>query len=161
MRTLAPLLIALVVLSSCGPVPSFQRSIDPVGKLERSRLDEAFTARYDTVRIQSELLDLIRQCQPGVDVMVFLGTWCSDSRREVPRFLKVADSVGITMDRITLYALDRRKTSPEGLEEKYHIDRVPTFIFEKRGEEIGRIVEVPRTTVEADMLTILADALSR
>lgn len=161
MRILIPVFMLLLAVPSCGPTPTFQRSIDPVGKIDRSALDEGYKARYDTVQIHSELLDLIRQAHAGVDVLVFLGTWCSDSRREVPRFLKVADSTGIPMERVVLYALDRRKTSPDGLEKKYGIDRVPTFVFMKEGVEIGRIVEVPQTSVEADMLTILAAALTR
>ena len=161
MRILIPLLWLLMAVPSCGPTPTLRRAIDPVGKIDRSALDESYRARYDTVQIHSELLELIRQAHAGVDVLVFLGTWCSDSRREVPRFLKVADSAGIPMERVVLYALDRRKTSPDGLEKKYGIDRVPTFIFMKEGVEIGRIVEVPKTTVEADMLTILAAALTR
>jgi thiol-disulfide isomerase/thioredoxin len=100
-------------------------------------------------------VELIRDSFNGIDVTIFFGTWCSDSRRELPRFLKVADMAGIPPDRITLYGLDRSKKSPDGLTEKYHIDRVATFIFFKKGVEIGRITEAPESTIEGDMITIL------
>ena len=39
--------------------------------------------------------------------------------------------------RLHSYALDRKKTSPDGLEQSYGIERVPTFIFLRGGKEIG------------------------
>jgi thiol-disulfide isomerase/thioredoxin len=116
---------------------------------------------YDTVHIQTEFVDMIRQANAGVHMLVFLGTWCGDSKREVPRFLKIVDAAGITTDRVTLLALDRKKTSPEGVEIRYGIERVPTFIFLKKETEIGRIVETPKTTLEGDIVTILAAAIQR
>jgi thiol-disulfide isomerase/thioredoxin len=108
--------------------------------------------------LMSPPITLIRATNAGTSFLVFFGTWCSDSRREVPHFLKIADDCGIDSSRIRLYGLDRSKKSRDGLTEKYHIDRVPTFIFLKDGDEIGRITEKPTGTLEADMLAILAAA---
>jgi thiol-disulfide isomerase/thioredoxin len=117
-----------------------------------------FAFVYDTSRIHGDFVGLIRQVHEGIDIIVFLGTWCSDSRREVPRFLKIADLVGMDAARIKLYGLDRTKRSSDGLTDRYGIERVPTFIFLRGDEEVGRIVEVPRTTLEGDVLSILAGA---
>jgi thiol-disulfide isomerase/thioredoxin len=92
------------------------------------------------------------------EFIVFLGTWCSDSKKEVPRFLKVVDRCGVPAERVKLYGLDRSKKSPDGLAETYGITKVPTFIVLKHGREVGRITELPQTTLEADLLTILASA---
>jgi hypothetical protein len=35
-----------------------------------------------------------------------------------------------------------------------NIERVPTFIFKRGGEEIGRIIETPDESLEADMLKL-------
>lgn len=117
-----------------------------------------FAFVYDTSRIHGDFVGLIRQVHEGIDIIVFLGTWCSDSRREVPRFLKIADLAGMDAARIKLYGLDRTKRSSDGLTDRYGIERVPTFIFLRGDEEVGRIVEVPRTTLEGDVLSILAGA---
>jgi hypothetical protein len=113
------------------------------------------------VHVQTEFIDLIRKAGEGVETMVFLGTWCSDSRHQVPRFLKVIDLTRSSLQRVSLYGVDRNKKSPGGTEASYHIERVPTFVFLKQGKEIGRIVESPQTTLEGDMLSILASGMSQ
>ena len=115
-----------------------------------------YHAGYDTAKIAPEFVSMIRSVCPGVDVTVFFGGWCPDSRREVPRFLRLADESGFPASSVKLYALDRTKKSSDGLTEKFGIERVPTFIFLKDGKEIGRITESPATTLEGDVLTILA-----
>lgn len=118
-----------------------------------------FQAGYDSAKIAPEFVPMIRRVQEGVDVTIFFGGWCGDSKREVPRFLKLADESGFAKSSIQLYALDRTKKSDDGLTEKYRIERIPTFIFLKDGKEIGRITESPTTTLEGDVLTILARGL--
>jgi hypothetical protein len=126
--------------------------------LQRSQLTTAFLQAYPEEPIGEPFLEMIRQARPGVHILVFMGTWCSDSKREVSRFLRIADGTGMAAADFDLYGLDRKKTSPDGLEQKYTIERVPTFIFLRGGKEIGRIVETPRTTLEGDILDILAHA---
>jgi thiol-disulfide isomerase/thioredoxin len=121
----------------------------------------AFHAGYDSAKIAPEFVPMIRQVREGVEVTIFFGGWCSDSRREVPRFLKLADEAGFPQSSVRLYALDRTKKSDDGLTEKFGIQRIPTFIFMKQGSEIGRITESPATTLEGDVLTILARSLQR
>ena len=162
MRRSVLLLLVALVLSGCAS----QRE----AQVERGWIDRAvlmkpehhqFKERYDTVQVEQQFVQMIRNVADSVSTIVFLGTWCPDSRREVPRFLKTADDAGIPQERIKLYALDRSKESDDGLSKQYHIERIPTFIFLKRGEEIGRITEVPETTIEQDMLMILAKAQSK
>ncbi len=150
------MLIATLIMVGCGGGRESASEGDPIGRVDRGQLTERFLAAYDTVHVPSDYVGLIQQAGAGVETMVFFGQWCSDSRRDVPRFLKIVDLAGTSLGRVTLYALDRKKKSPEGLEGQYRIERVPTFVFLKQGKEIGRIVEMPRTTLEGDMLGILA-----
>ncbi len=164
MRTVA--VFAVLALAGCGGTSTTTRedttSAPPMalGIVQRSVLSEPqfreFAVTYDTVRPGDEFVRMITQVKDDVDVLVFFGTWCGDSKREVPRFLKVADQAGIGPERITLYGLDRSKKSPDGLSKQHGIERVPTFIFLKKGKEIGRITESPNQSIEADMLFILA-----
>ena len=159
MKQTVPLLLVALVLSGCAGQREAQTER---GWIDRAVLEKQehlqFKARYDTVQVEQRFVQMIRNVYAGVSTIVFLGTWCSDSQREVPRFLKAADESGIPPESIKLYALDRTKKSDDGLTEQYRIERVPTFIFLKNGEEIGRIIEVPQVNVEADMVMILAKA---
>lgn len=91
----------------------------------------------------------------GVDITLFLGSWCKDSKREVPRFFKILDAADYNGD-VELIAVDRRKKTPENLQKGKDIKRVPTMIFKKDGEEIGRIVEYPVESLEKDIQKILS-----
>jgi len=163
--TLVAAMLSLTSLLGCASAPEVQRpreNPEPIvlGLVDRAVLDlpehAPFKASYDSTRVQQEFVGLLHQARGETHWLVFLGTWCGDSRREVPRFLKIADSAGIPMDLITLYGLDRSKKSPDGLEEEYRIEFVPTFVALAGGKEIGRIVEKPQVSMEADMLMILA-----
>lgn len=88
-----------------------------------------------------------------ISCKIFMGTWCSDSRRDVPKFYKITDSTGFKSFEIT--ALDEKKNSPSGTEKEYKIEKVPTFIFFKSGKEIGRIIENPVKSMHEDLIEIL------
>jgi len=88
-------------------------------------------------------------------IKIVLGTWCPDSRREVPRFMRVMDIWQFPYANITFIGVDNEKLSPVGEYEKLDIQRVPTFIIYKNNVEAGRIIEVPVTSLEQDIVNIL------
>ncbi len=95
----------------------------------------------------------------GYQILAFLGTWCGDSKREVPRFLKILETANFPDDQLKIVALDKRKgkykQSPTGEEWGLQILRVPTFILYKNGREVNRIIESPNTTLEEDVKKII------
>lgn len=156
------LLAAGLILAACATgLPQAAEPADR-GWVTQEIFDQPLYAPFktgrDTASIAPEYIDMIRSVSTRADVIVFFGGWCSDSKREVPRFLKLADLAGIPQERIRLYALDRTKKSDDGMTDRWHIERVPTFIFLAHDVEIGRITESPQTTMEADVLAILAGA---
>ena len=155
-RVLVILSVIALVFAGCSSSHDVQQPNVVTGPVQRDQLTDAFLHSHPDEPIGAPFIEMIRQARGGVHVLVFMGTWCSDSKREVPRFLRIADSTGMTSQDYALYALDRSKISPEGLERQYQIERIPTFIFLRGNKEIGRIVESPRTTLEGDILTILA-----
>jgi thiol-disulfide isomerase/thioredoxin len=130
----------------------------PAVELIRAPEHADFRERYDTVKVEEPLVGMLQKLSPDVDVVVFYGSWCGDSRREVPRFLRVVEKGGFVKERVRYYGLDRTKKSPDGLTDQYAIERVPTFILLRSGKELGRVVELPRTTLEGDMVEILVAA---
>jgi len=88
-------------------------------------------------------------------ITIVLGTWCPDSRREVPGFMKIADLWGFPGDKIRFIGVDINKIAPLADFPALGIERVPTFIFYKNNSEVGRIIEVPVTSLEQDTRDIL------
>lgn len=133
-----------------------------LGKISVSQLREApysewFVDGYENYKVKKGKADTLENLLEGIDIKIFMGTWCSDSRREVPRFYKIMDALEFPVKNIDLVAMDRGKTTPDHLEQGLDIIRVPTFIFYKDGEELGRIVEYPIESLKADMERILSD----
>jgi hypothetical protein len=94
--------------------------------------------------------------EPGAEVSVFLGTWCSDSRREVPRLWKALDATGGTATFAIRYiGVDREKKEPAAAIAESDIRFLPTFIVQRDGRETGRIVETSPHGVEQDLLDLL------
>lgn len=106
--------------------------------------------------------NVINQCKDSLlnyTIKVFYGSWCGDSKRELPRFYKVLDEAKFNYNNIEVIAVDKSseayKTSPNGEEKGLNIHRVPTFIFYKKEKEVARIVEYPKQDFERDILTII------
>jgi len=92
-------------------------------------------------------------------ITIFLGTWCGDSKRQVPAILKMLDCCNFPKESLTLIMVsnqqDAYKQSPQHEENGKNIIRVPTIIIEDNFKEVGRIVEYPVVSLEKDMLSIL------
>jgi len=95
-----------------------------------------------------------------VDIKIVMGTWCSDSRREVPHFYKILDELNYPKEKVTLINVNRDNQGLENEVEGLDINFVPTFIFYKAREEIGRIIEMPYETLEKDMLELVSANVS-
>ena len=87
--------------------------------------------------------------------VVFLGTWCDDSHILIPRFERVLQAVNYPLAKVTMYGVDRAKTTKNGEEKKYAITLVPTIIVMKDGMEMGRITESVKKTIEDDLAAII------
>lgn len=97
----------------------------------------------------------IKRIKDPISIVMFLGTWCSDSQRESPKLLKILDAAKNSKISLTMYGVDTKKDEGGGLAKKYNIERVPTIVFLKGSKELGRIVENPKDTMEADFLAIV------
>jgi thiol-disulfide isomerase/thioredoxin len=114
-----------------------------------------FKPRYENYQPDAAVVKELKKAMKGITVRAYMGTWCGDSKRETPHFYKLMDEVGFDLKNLTLVTVDRTKRKPEELVSGYSIRRVPTFIFYKNGEEIGRYVEYARESLEKDILKIV------
>lgn len=111
-------------------------------------------AEYTTDK--NAVAELKKEKIGSYNLTIFLGTWCSDSHREFPRLMKILEESKFPENKISIFALNRKKESPNGEEAKYNIQRVPTIIVSKYGKELGRIIEIPKSGfLEKDLLEII------
>jgi thiol-disulfide isomerase/thioredoxin len=115
-----------------------------------------FYKGYDDYQVNNEVIKNMEGIDiEGLTIKIVMGTWCPDSRREVPRFMKVIDTWKFPQEKLTFIGVDNGKRSPIGGYDQLDIQRVPTFIFYKNNVEAGRIIENPVTSLEQDMVNIL------
>ena len=72
-----------------------------VGKIDRQGLAGEnyrywFEEAYQAYVVDAEALAGLEPSLGSLQFMIFLGTWCSDSQRELPHFYKIADYLGDT-----------------------------------------------------------------
>lgn len=129
-----------------------------VGKTSQGALFREYPAFWNSYRDytpRQDLVEKIAAVRGAWDILVFFGTWCPDSPREVPRLLRVLDAAYNRDLRLALYGVDQEKKEGLGMSEKFGIGKVPTAIVLRDGAERGRIVERPRRSMEEDLLEIL------
>ena len=97
----------------------------------------------------------VRQIGWSLTIMMFLGTWCDDSKREAPKLLKLLEAADNPNISLELYAVDAKLQDGKGLTKKYGVKAVPTIIFFDHGREQGRIIESPKISLEGDFLDIV------
>jgi thiol-disulfide isomerase/thioredoxin len=116
-----------------------------------------FLKGYDNYQPNPEFINkLTASGIDGVSIKIVMGTWCPDSRREVPRFMKILSQWQFPQQQVTFIGVDNQKLSPVGEYESLGIQRVPTFIVFKNKIEAGRIIENPVTSLEQDIVNILS-----
>jgi len=126
------------------------------GQMEREPHSEWFLKGYKGYLFNTDVVNQITGIsKDNLTIKIVLGTWCPDSRREVPRFMRIMDVWGFPAEKITYIGVDNAKLSPVGEYEKLNIERVPTFIIYNNNIELGRIIETPVTSLEQDMVNIL------
>jgi hypothetical protein len=129
--------------------------LGPITVAELIELPGWFGEDYLTYQPNRQYMDRIPSFLEDVEILCVLGTWCSDSRREVPRMIRILQSLHQPPEKMRMIGVDRGKRDPAGETADLDIELVPTFIFSRDGVEIGRIVESPLATLEKDMLGII------
>ena len=129
--------------------------------LTQQPYDEWFTPTYLSYKVDSLTLSSLGSKIDEIEIITFLGTWCSDSQVEVPQFYRILDHIGYDLSKMTVVALERLESrelvSPQHEETEYKITHVPTFIFKRAGKEVGRVTEYPEKTLEKDMVRIITN----
>lgn len=114
-----------------------------------------FNAEMSNYEVKSEVLNKQLLNLEEISVITVMGTWCSDSRREVPRFMRILKEINFPDDQTKFICVDRTKDAFFIDVSYLDIKLVPTFIIFRDGIEIGRIIETPVVSLEQDLIDIL------
>ena len=171
MKTLFYTLTVCLFIIGCGPstskkdVKNTEQSEEPEEMLlsvitkeglNQEPYSEWFVKNYNDYSVDDALVSKISNTINDFDITVFMGTWCSDSQREIPILFKILEATGYDMSKLKLIALNRDKVTPENLQEGFDVQFVPTIIFSKNGNEINRFVEFAQENLAEDISKIVS-----
>ena len=128
----------------------------PASVMGDSLFDSTWTTEYDNYQLDFETLDSLEGKLDNINIKIVFRSTCSDSREQLPRFFKILNELNYNVNTITLIGVNREKQGLSNEAEGLEIEFVPTIIFYKDGNEIGRIVETPYESLEKDLLKILS-----
>lgn len=129
--------------------------VTPISILQDSTSYSWYTDLYKRFKVDSVSLKGIHKSPKQLKFKLFMGSWCSDSRVFVPKFMKIARYLHIDDDQIELIFVNEEKNEPSELIEKNKIRFVPTLIIIDETGEMNRIVELPNESIERDLSSII------
>lgn len=127
----------------------------PVSAMNDSVFNNTWTEEYNDYQPDYETLDSLEGKLDSINIKIVFRSTCSDSREQLPRLFKILNELNYNVNSITLIGVNREKKGLSNEAEGLEIEFVPTIIFYKDGNEIGRIVETPIESLEKDLLKIL------
>jgi thiol-disulfide isomerase/thioredoxin len=125
--------------------------------LEKGEFGKSFDEYYKIYEPDQAVLDSLKLKKKGVEILIILGTWCSDSQEQLPKFFKILDKIKFDRKSVEMICVNRDKDAGDVETVNYNIQKVPTFIVYRKGREIGRIVETPYTSLEKELLMFFND----
>jgi hypothetical protein len=153
--------LACFVLASCSGLLAMTPQTDTDEILE-GRISQKDLSRYSWFENTKQeytpddsVVQALLPYSPELHFVVVLGTWCSDSRKHVPAFFSLMAALHIRDKHIELIGVDREKRGGNVNLAPLRIEYVPTIIVFYKGKEVGRIVEVPKVSLEKDLLQML------
>lgn len=159
--TVGPAAPAAAQADDSSPAEEPEEPPTLLGEVERPQI-EAAEPEWVEMQVESEVDEAavleLANVEADAEVVIYFGTWCSDSAREISRLWHALDlSGGEDLLPFTLryLAVDRADKRPPELERDLDLRFVPTFLVLRGGEEVGRIVESSPNGIEKDLLALL------
>ncbi len=152
-------LLAAVAFTQSTPEPKLL-GVVAVNALQQAPYSTWYNPGYQNYTPNPAIeAQLKQQNAASISIKIVFGTWCGDSRRELPKMMKVLDQLRLSAQKITLIAVDNAdstyKQSPGREDQGLFAFRVPTMIVYENGVELNRINESPVESLERDLLKIL------
>lgn len=103
-----------------------------------------------------EIISLLKKSLPACQITIFMGTWCEDTHNLLPKLYKTM-LLSHCFTNYKMYGVDREKHSKQNEQDAFKVINVPTIIISKNGEELGRIVETTKSSIESELLKIVSN----
>lgn len=121
-------------------------------QIREVKIFDLYTKRY---KPDPKIITQLNSVQDTILIDVFMGMWCHDSKREIPAFFKIMESIDNPLITANYTALEYRRRGPKDIIKENNIKRTPTFIIYKNGKEVGRIIEEVEVSMESDLYEII------
>jgi len=142
--------------------PDFYKDDDrnflPTGQVTREQILSFKVFNYNYVEYvpAADPVQNIHNFPNPLEIKVFFGDWCTDSKKQVPALIKTMEFADNKKIKVTYINVSRDKTEPADQITEWGIEKVPTLIVLNNGKKAGRIVETPKTTLDGDLSEILS-----
>lgn len=137
-----------VLLGNCAPQ---MLQIEPFNRW--------YIPNYNNYQMDSSDLAAISKAFKQKRIEIFAGTWCGESKADLPKMMKILKAAKVDSTQIQLIFLNNTaaqyKQSPGHEEAGKNIVRTPTYIIYQGSKELGRIIDSPIESFEKDLLKIL------
>jgi len=131
-----------------------------------NRFKEKFLDRKESYQPNHEAIDKLKKEALKYTVVVFSAEWCKDCAKNIPVLWLISEFTGLEIrvfghlkrDPLNPKTLWRIPPSPPEVE-TFDVKKIPwILIFDKEGEEVGKIIENPMYTssVEEELLYLIA-----
>jgi len=148
--------LLLVTLFVCAAVSAQTEMLGSLTKesILKSVPDwEAMAAAYSP---KPEIIQKLKMIGQPIQIEVFLGTWCPDSKAHVSAYFKILEMADNPLIQTSYIGIPKEKSArAKALPKDKAIEKLPTFLVYKNGRELGRITETPTKSVEEDLIAIL------
>lgn len=114
-----------------------------------------FDEEYNNYVPNQGIINSLKPLKNEIKVLIIAGSWCGDTQRELPRFFKIMNSIGVPNNQIEMIMVDENKKTAAFNISVIQVTNIPTFMFFKNGKELGRIIEKPQITLEDDLAKLL------
>jgi len=129
-----------------------------VGSLTLGQLEErqpGYARRARTYHPDAAMVARLAGVKRPAQIVAFFGSWCQICKHHVPALLATLDAARNPNLTLSLVGVDENVTEPRGPIAQYQVVATPTILVLVGGEELGRIEEDPRVSIEADLADIL------
>ncbi len=152
-KIIVPFLCFILLLSI-----SVYGTLELLGPLSKEEILENFPdwqVEVSSYFPNQEVIEKLQAVPSEIKIEIFLGTWCSDTKRNVSAYFKIMDMVDNPLIMTNYIGIPKEDDSRKPFIEGKNIVKVPTFIVYVDDQEKGRIIEDPIKSVEEDLLDII------
>ncbi len=129
--------------------------LGPISRAELEARQPGYVRRAKAYRPDPDAISRIATVQRPVEILAFFGTWCLICQHELPAHLATLDAAANPNLTLSLVAVDENVAEPRDLIAQYRVVTTPTMIVLADGQELGRVEEEAKGTVEAALAEIL------